>query len=138
MRRLGPILILSLVLALAFVCPTVWAAKDEEIEGLIIDQTRTKVGRDFSQNFNLFWEAPPGIEDYNILIDEQSDPRLGVWISVELNTALVYRAPLRPNPDDIEATAKEAVEVTREFLLNLQEYEKNLQEEKDLKGGGIY
>lgn len=130
------LLIASLVVAFAY--STIWAEKDIEIESLIIDQTRTKFGHDFYQSFNLFWEPPPGIESYNILIDEQAEPRLGSWIAVEVNTVLVYRALLKPNPEDIEVKAKEAIEVSKEFLFNWQEYERSLEEEKDWKGSGIY
>ena len=36
---------ISLILLLA--CQTAWAGKDVEIDGLIIDQTCTKIGHDF-------------------------------------------------------------------------------------------
>jgi curli production assembly/transport component CsgE len=125
-----------LFLAWAY-CPGVWAQKDVEIEGLLIDQTRSRIGYDFYQDFVSFWEAPPGARNYNLVIIEQNEPRYGSWVSIKINDNLVYRALLRPGPEDIAATAHEAVAVVREFLLRWEEYEKSLEGE-DMKGKGIY
>lgn len=136
--RLPQITILILFLALALVySPSIWAEKDIEMVGLVIDHTRSRIGNEFYQDFVTFWEVPPGVKDYNIVISEQNEPRYGSWVAIEINDNLVYRALLKPGPEDIAATAREAIEVTRDFLFNLEEYEKSL-EEKDMKGKGIY
>ncbi len=106
--------------------PIIWAqSKDIEIDGLIMDQTMTKMGHDFANNFTLFWEVATG---YNIVIDEQADFRAGSWVSLLLNGNLVFKALLRPNPEEIEALAKEAV----------NEVAKALEEEKDMERDGIF
>ena len=63
--------------------------------------------------------------------------RTGSWISIEVNGNLVFKAALRPNPDAIEDLAKEAVESLNDYLFNLSEVSKALEEEKDMKGSGI-
>lgn len=118
-------------------CPSVGAQKDLEIEGLLIDQTRSRIGHDFYQDFVSFWEAPPGAKYYNLVISEQNEPRYGSWVSIEINDNLVYRALLRPGPEDIAATAQEAIAVVREYLLRWEEYERSLEGE-DMRGKGIY
>jgi curli production assembly/transport component CsgE len=117
--------------------PGVWAQKDVEIEGLLIDQTRSRIGHEFYQDFVSFWEAPPGAKSYNLVIGEQTEPRYGSWVLIEINDNLVYRAPLRPRAEDIAAAAREANAVVREFLFRWEEYEKSLEGE-DMKGKGIY
>jgi curli production assembly/transport component CsgE len=133
--RRGTFLLL-LFLSLAY-CPGVWAQKDIEIEGLLIDQTRSRIGHEFYQNFVSFWEAPAGAGHYNLVISEQNEPRYGSWVSIGINDNLVYRAPVKPRAEDIAESAQEAIEVVRDFLSRWEEYEKSLEEE-DMKGKGIY
>ena len=130
-----PALIILLLLSLTLTS-TVWAQSEVEIEGLIIDQTRSKMGRDFYQEFVTSWEDPPGVKAYNIVIGEQNDPRLGNWIVLEIGDS-VYRALLKPRAEDISQAASEAIAATRDYLVNLAENEKSL-EEQDMKGKGIY
>jgi curli production assembly/transport component CsgE len=118
-------------------CPLLWGATDTEIEDLIIDQTRSRIGQEFYQDFVSAWEAPPGVKDYNIVIGEQNDPRSGSWVLIEVNDNLIYRALAKPGPEDIMGAATQAIEVTKEHLLTMEQYEKNLEGE-DMKGKGIY
>lgn len=130
----------SVILSFVFVfliSPVLWAqSKDIEIDGLVIDQTKSKLGRDFVSNFNLFWET--AAIEYNIIIDEQSDFRAGSWVSLEVNGNLAFKALLKPNQEEIEALAKEAVADCNEFLVSQSEAIKNLEQEKDMKGNGIH
>lgn len=114
-----------------------WAQPgDVEIDGLIIDQTKSKMGHDFASNFSLFWETTE--VGYNIVIDEQSEPRGGGWISIEINSELAFKALLKPNAEEIENLAKEAIADCSEFLASKHEENVNLQGEQDIKGNGIY
>ncbi|MBU2028277.1 curli production assembly/transport protein CsgE [Patescibacteria group bacterium] len=116
--------------------PTIWAqSKDVEIDGLIMDQTKSKLGHDFANNFTLSWET--AATGYNIVIDEQADFRAGSWVSLEVNGSLVFKALLKPNPEEIEALVKEAIESSNDYLFNLSEVIKAFEEEKDVKGDGI-
>jgi curli production assembly/transport component CsgE len=135
MKKSALLLLSLFALALAH-GPSVWAQSDVEIEGLIIDQTRSKMGHDFYQEFVTSWEEPPGVKAYNIVIGEMNDPRLGNWVVLEIGDS-VYRALLKPRAEDIAQAATEAIAATGEYLLNLAEYEKSV-EEKDMKGKGIY
>ena len=131
------IVFISVILFFVFLLsPIIWAqSKDIEIDGLIMDQTKTKMGHDFANNFTLSWES--AATGYNIVIEEQADFRTGSWISIEVNGNLVFKAALRPNPDAIEDLVKEAVESLNDYLFNLSEVSKALEEEKDMKGSGI-
>ena len=137
MKKSRLILILILALVLGYGSYGAGEQKDVEIGELIIDQTRSRMGHEFYRTFVTLWEAPPGVQEYNIVMGEQNDPRLGSWVAVEINNIVVYRGLLKPSSEDIAAAADEALEITRDYLLNLEEYEKSLEEE-DLKGKGIY
>jgi len=144
MKRWGLISVFSVlifVLSLVFGSALLAQGGEVEIDGLIIDQTQTRIGQEFYQNFVTFWEAPPGIEDYNILITEMANPTWGSWIWIEVgglvSKEIVYRETLKPRLEEIEETAKKGVEVVREYLYRLIEYGKEVAE-KDMKGTGIY
>jgi curli production assembly/transport component CsgE len=135
-KSVFPGLILFFLLVL-LPSPTLWAqTSDVEIDGLIIDQTKSKLGHDFANNFSLFWET--SATEYNIVIDEQSDFRAGSWVSIEVNGHLVFKALLKPNAEEIENLAREAVTDCNEYLASQNEAIRNLEEEKDMKGNGIH
>jgi len=141
MKRLGLILVLVFVLSLVFGSAVLAQGGEVEIDGLIIDQTQTRIGQEFYQNFVTFWEAPLGIEDYNILITEMANPTWGSWIWVEVggfvSKEIVYREILKPRSEEIEKTAQKGVEVVKKYLYHLKEYGEEVSE-KDMKGTGIY
>ena len=144
MKRWGLISVFSVlifVLSLVFGSALLAQGGEVEIDGLIIDQTQTRIGQEFYQNFVTFWEAPLGIEDYNILITEMANPTWGSWIWIEVgglvSKEIVYRETLKPRLEEIEETAKKGVEVVREYLYRLIEYGKEVTE-KDMSGTGIY
>ena len=141
MKRLSLISVLVFVLSLVFGSAVLAQRGEVEIDGLIIDQTQTRIGQGFYQNFVTFWEAPPGIEDYNIVIVEMANPTWGSWIWIEVgglvSKEIVYRETLKPRLEEIEETAKKGVEVVREYLYRLIEYGKEVTE-KDMSGTGIY
>lgn len=130
LKQLLPILAMTTSLVLVLTCSSAWAAKDVEIGGLIIDQTRTKIGHDFYESFNLLWQTSPA-ENFNIVVDDEYiNPRSGTTVLVEVNSSLVYQSRLRSKPDDIEATAMEAFEAARIFIANLKgKYETDLKEQ---------
>ena len=108
----------------------------EEITGLIIEETMTRIGYEFYENFFILWEAPEGIKDYNIFIDERASPLWGSWIQVKIDTTIVWSKILKPRSEEIEEAAEKAVEVTKEFLSRYEEYKKEL-EGPDIVGNGI-
>ncbi|MDD2310278.1 MAG: CsgE family curli-type amyloid fiber assembly protein [Desulfuromonadaceae bacterium] len=129
------VILFSMLVFLA--TPTLWAqSSDIEIDGLIIDQTKSKMGHDFASNFSLSWET--AATEYNIVIDEQSDFRAGSWVSIEINGNLVFKALLKPNAEEIENLAREAVADSNDFLARQNEAIRNLEQEKDMKGNGIH
>ena len=85
-------------------------ATDEglEISGLILDETKTKPGRDFYEYFTTYWQEVKGIH-YTISVSELPDSTRGSFIFVKVNDTLVYQKRLNPRPDIIEQEARRAV-----------------------------
>ena len=108
----------------------------EEISGLIMEETMTKIGYEFYEYFFLLWEPPQevGVKDYNIFISELASPMWGSWVSVSVNGATVWSRVLKPRSAEVEDSAKEAILVTQQYLYNYQQYQF---QSEDLVGTGI-
>ncbi len=88
-----------------------------EIDGMIHDDTRSKIGRDFYDIFYANWQSPPEASHYSIRITEQPAPNLGTIIAVEVNNTETFRARLQPRYDFIEEASHFAI---RRTYLHLQ------------------
>ena len=100
------------------------------LSGYILDQTKTRIGREFYDAFVQRWEFIPGLEGYNIIILEMSDPKWGTQIQIFVEETLVYITSLKPRLEDIDARAQEAIDAVFQYFMFIQEKEKALKEEK--------
>lgn len=108
-----------------------------EIDGLIIDATRTKSGKEFYNLFYSQWQAPPNAHNYSITIIEKPFRLMTTLIEVKINEITVFRALLQPRTAYIEQIARQAVEQTAFYLVNYEELMRQLEGE-DQSGSGIY
>lgn len=132
---------------------------EEGTETLLLDNTRSKIGRDFYEAFfRHYAELPktaaslfptdttlkitPNVElDINafvVTIDEL--PALGTGtsiISVSLNDQLVWQNYVQIRQEVLELYALNAAEVINQYVLNYQELQRSL-ENDDQKGTGIF
>jgi curli production assembly/transport component CsgE len=107
-----------------------------EITGLIMDETISKLGRDFYDLFFTKWN-PSSDEDYILKIIEKPAPGTRTLVSVEINDNMVFQQFLQPKYDYIEALADYAVGVSNEYLQNYTQIQNQLDNE-DLQGEGIF
>jgi len=110
---------------------------DLEIQGLIIDETMTKVGRDFYEVFFSNWENPSSIQDFSILIKERPMPGIGTQIRVFIDEHEILSQFVRPNHEQIEMLATYTVGLASSYLLNYAEIQAQLMSE-DQSGTGIF
>ncbi|MFB3787733.1 MAG: CsgE family curli-type amyloid fiber assembly protein [bacterium] len=108
----------------------------EEITGLIVEHTMSRIGSYFYQVFFLLWEAPEGASGANIIITERLSPGWGSWIVIEIESVPVWGRILKPRNEEIEDAAAEAVQAVKEALINMQVTQQDL-EGGDLEGDGI-
>lgn len=108
-----------------------------EIDGLLVNDTKTKTGRDFYDLFYSGWEAPINAKNYSITISEKPFRLTSTMIVVSINDNVVYQGILQPREDLIEALSEEAISITHDYLLNYEEITKQLNGD-DLAGSGIY
>lgn len=105
-----------------------------EFGGLLIDNTRTRAGRDLYDLFYSQWEAPSGTGDFYIKLEEFPGrgriTRLVVWLDDEK----VAEANLQPNYEYLEGLAGYVNSRLRSILIQRAEAGENLNEELQ----GIY
>jgi hypothetical protein len=118
---------------------------------LVLDNTRTKLGRDFYESFYQQWSVLPvvargdstqkaddALENlFTITIDETPTPGLASLLSITINDLLVWQEVLQPRQGSAETLAENAVGLLREYIINYQEIQKQLGSE-DQMGSGIY
>ena len=96
------------------------------IPGLILDETKTKQGRDFFEYFNLRWQEVEGLS-YTIEIIELPDRRRGSFISVKVDENRVFMERL--NPTMVEESAQRAVRRVGGYLIQKLIAQENLEQE---------
>lgn len=108
-----------------------------EIDGLLVDDTKTKMGKDFYDLFYGNWEAPSGAKNFTITVSEKPFRLTSTLIVVLINENPVYQAILQPRQDIVESMSYEAISTTQSYLANYEEIMKQLNGD-DMAGSGIY
>ncbi|WP_319480858.1 CsgE family curli-type amyloid fiber assembly protein [uncultured Draconibacterium sp.] len=108
-----------------------------EIDGLLIDETKTKNGRDFYDYFYRDWSPPQNAKNYSIFVTERPYRLTTTMIEIRINETLVFQSFLQPRSDIVEMLAQQAVTRTALYLQNYEEIVKQL-EGADQSGSGIF
>lgn len=109
-----------------------------EIEGLVMDQTITKVGHDFYDEFFTKWEPPAEFGDYTIVIREKPARGTSTLISVEVNDNELLELPLQPRAEVIEEMAAYALDVAAGFLQQARNQSSQLEKAADDPGTEVF
>jgi len=108
-----------------------------EIDGLLVDDTKTKTGKDFYDLFYSGWEAPKGAKNYTISVSEKPFRLNSTLIVVSINDNPVYQSVLQPRQDIVEGLSDDALSTTYSYLANYEEIQKQLNGD-DMTGSGIF
>jgi len=108
-----------------------------EISGLIIDETRSKTGRDFYDLFYRKWQAPTGAESFSIILKEYPTRGRVARIGIEVNGKLVFQPVLQPREEILEMRAGQAVNVVSKYVQDQKQLNAEL-ESQDQSGSGIF
>ncbi len=110
---------------------------DLEIDEMVFDETITKVGRDFYDEFFTNWNNPTSIKDFSITIKERPMPGIGTQIRVFIDEYEILTQFIRPKQEQIEMLAGYTIGLANQYLLNYQEIQAQLQND-DQSGTGIF
>ncbi|HHH49915.1 MAG TPA: hypothetical protein ENK52_02930, partial [Saprospiraceae bacterium] len=108
-----------------------------EIDGLILDETRSKIGRDFYEIFFNKWSQPLGAKDFLITIKEMPARGIGARISIQVNGNIILYRFLQPRTELIEEQANISISYVKRYLMRNEDMKQDL-EAGDQMGNGIY
>jgi curli production assembly/transport component CsgE len=111
--------------------PSVWGqAQDSaavvsyEFQHLLIDDTISRIGKEFYEDFYRRWESPKNVAPHTLRIEEQPSIGIGVRVRVLLWEQPIFESFLQPRPELIEEqvtlalrAASQAVQTTRRVIL---------------------
>lgn len=87
-----------------------------ESSGLVVDQTITKIGHDFYDQFYSRFEAPVQNEDFTIVISEKPSRGNNAIVTLTVNNEELLELPLQARLETIEEAATYAAEIAGGFL----------------------
>jgi len=108
-----------------------------EIDGLLVDDTKTKAGKDFYDLFYTNWEAPAAAKNYSITLSEKPFRLTSTLIIISINNDIVYQDILQPREELIEVQTTDAIYIIQNYLINYAEILKQMNGD-DQAGSGIY
>ena len=94
--------------------------------GLILDETRSKMGNNFYSVFYKHWEDPKDVQNFTITVSEQPMPSRGTMVQVEIDNQLVFKNRLEPRYYKTEQAAKRAVKICQRRLQRIAAMENEL------------
>lgn len=86
------------------------------VGGLVVNETRTTIGRDFYSAFYTRWEVPAEAKNVTVRVREQPRPNLGTRVLVEVEGTTVFRATLQPDVNMVRRAARAALARTTRYL----------------------
>ena len=98
-----------------------------EAQGMVMDQTNSKLGRDFYELFYGSFEAPAGLEDFTVVLVERQARANNAVVALIVNDTELFELPLTPRADQIEESAMAAVDAAVDFLLQAQSISQQLE-----------
>lgn len=108
-----------------------------EIGGLIIDDTRSKIGRDFYDLFYGKWTDPVDAPSFSITIKELPARGRVSRVAIEVDGNVVIQRMVQPRQDVMEILATQSVSIVKNYLSKKKEMNKELESE-DQSGSGIF
>lgn len=108
-----------------------------EFDGLVLDQTRTRIGREFYELFYAKWAGTAIPSGSDILLEEQPVRGLFGFLEIKVNDTVVAAYRLQPGAEWMETAVQEATQRVGQYLQQLEQIQQDL-ENQDQAGSGIY
>lgn len=102
--------------------------QDPELElgGFVLDETRSKMGRDFYELFYQKWKAPKNAGNYTLTITEQPSIGRGSLVTLKLDYERIFSARLQPRYEYIEAVSEQAVQRVQQIMQQQSQVQEQL------------
>ncbi|MFT5757257.1 MAG: curli production assembly/transport component CsgE [Alteromonadaceae bacterium] len=118
-------MITRLILLILFNVPMHLSATELEIGGLLLDNTISRQGREFSYKFSQLWQDLPKSEGLNVQIKEQVIPRSGTKLTIKMNDRIVYVTYMGRRQEPVKARVEQAMFILIEAMAASQSSHNN-------------
>jgi curli production assembly/transport component CsgE len=114
------------------VTPLCQATSEVEIGGLLLDNTKSRLGHDFYYEFSQLWRDIPNTEGINVQIIEQIVPRAGTRLSLRMNDRIIYVTHFGRRQSSVKKKVEQAIFILIDAMKQSQYRQGNL----DMVGDG--
>nr|WP_239480663.1 curli production assembly/transport protein CsgE [Parashewanella hymeniacidonis] len=97
-----------------------FANQEIELDGLVIDRTLTRFGKDFNFYYSSYWREIPHTQGYNVIIHETVFPQAGTLLTLEINNQKIYQTHFGRRMSSVEDRAKQAILFTIDYLAKIK------------------
>ena len=91
-----------------------------EIGGLLLDNTISRQGREFSYRFSQLWQDLPNSQGINVQIKELVIPRSGTKLTVNMNNQPIYVTYMGRRQEPIKGRVEQAMFILIEMMAQSQ------------------
>lgn len=81
----------------------------DRFDGIVIDQTITRPGKEFYQLFAANWQDQPLADRYTISVREQPSARFGSQVYIVFGNRRIFQGQISPNRNQIRVLSEAAV-----------------------------
>ena len=123
----------SWLVILVLFTPSSYATNEVEIGGLLLDNTKSRLGHDFYFKFSQLWHDIPNTQGINVQIIEQIVPRAGTKLSLVLNSRVIYVTHFGRRQSPVKDKVEQAIFILIEAMSQPQYSQDNI----DIVGNGF-
>ncbi|GAA4877137.1 curli production assembly/transport protein CsgE [Ferrimonas pelagia] len=82
---------------------------DIELDGILVDRTLTRFGKDFIYYYASYWRDLPGTTGFNVTVFETVYPQAGTRLWIEVNNTKVFETYFGRRYNDVKERADQAM-----------------------------
>ena len=112
--------------------PLCQGTSEVEIGGLLLDNTKSRLGHDFYHEFSQLWRDIPNTEGINVQIIEQIVPRAGTRLILRLNGRIIYFTHFGRRQSSVKKKVEQAIFI----LIDAMKKSQYSQDSLDMVGDG--
>ena len=109
------------------------ATNEVEIGGLLLDNTKSRLGHDFYFKFSQLWHDIPNTQGINVQVIEQIVPRAGTKLSLVLNSRVIYVTHFGRRQSPVKDKVEQAIFILIDAMSQPQYSQDNI----DMAGNGF-
>ncbi|USD39805.1 MULTISPECIES: curli production assembly/transport protein CsgE [Ferrimonas] len=100
--------------------PVASAGADIELDGMLIDRTITRFGKDFLYYYGNYWRDLPGTQGFTVTVYETVYPQAGTRLWILINQTKVYETYFGRRHNNMKQRADDAMLITIDHVAQVK------------------